>query len=294
MSARILDGKATAERIIASVRKKVEERIEEGLSRPGLAVVLVGDNPASAVYVKNKRQACERAGLLSRTYEMDSEASESDILELVRQLNGDTTIHGILVQLPLPDQVNPQRVTEQIHPGKDVDGFHPVNIGNLALRCPRLAPCTPRGIMRLLFEHDIPTHGEHAVVVGASNIVGRPMALELLLAGATVTCCHRFTTDLATHVAAADLLVVAVGRADIVRGEWIKKGAVVVDVGINRMDDGRLQGDVDFDLASERADWITPVPGGVGPMTVATLMVNTLLAAGTVLWPLDAKARFLA
>ncbi len=289
----ILDGKATAERIIAQVAQQVDARLNAGLPRPGLAVVLVGEDPASRVYVGNKKKACERAGIHTQSIELPADSSQQELLEVVDRLNADPSVHGILVQLPLPAHLDATEVTERIRPDKDVDGFHPFNIGKLALRQPALSPCTPRGIMRLLHEYDIPVRGRNAVVVGASNIVGRPMYLELLMAGATVTNCHRFTRDLPERVGEAEILVVAVGKPGIVQGEWVREGAVVVDVGINRREDGSLCGDVDFERAAESAGWITPVPGGVGPMTVATLLVNTLQAAGDVLWPVDGKGRFL-
>lgn len=291
--ANILDGKATADRIIAQVAQQVDARLTAGLPRPGLAVVLVGEDPASRVYVGNKKKACERAGIHTWSIELPADTSQQELLDVVDRLNDDPAVHGILVQLPLPAHLDATEVTERIRPDKDVDGFHPFNVGKLALRQPALSPCTPRGIMRLLHEYDIPVRGRNAVVVGASNIVGRPMYLELLMAGATVTNCHRFTHDLPGRVAEAEILVVAVGKPGIVRGEWVREGAVVVDVGINRREDGGLCGDVDFERAAERAGWITPVPGGVGPMTVATLLVNTLQAAGDVLWPVDGKGRFL-
>jgi methylenetetrahydrofolate dehydrogenase (NADP+)/methenyltetrahydrofolate cyclohydrolase len=241
-------------------------------------VVLVGNDPASEIYVKNKRLACEEAGLLSRSYDLAADTSEQALLDLIDALNEDGTIDGILVQLPLPAHINAETIIERIRPDKDVDGFHPYNVGRLALRIPQLRPCTPRGIITLLESTGESYYGREAAVVGASNHVGRPMALELLLAGATVTCCHRFTRDLESHVRAAEILVVAAGKPGLVPGEWIRPGATVIDVGIHRSEFG-LIGDVVFDTAKERAGWITPVPGGVGPMTVATLLQNTLYAA---------------
>lgn len=284
MPAKLIDGKAASGRLLERVRAGVASRAERGLPPPGLAVVLVGDNPASEVYVRNKRNACERVGMISRAYDLPDSVSHTELLQLIDRLNADEDIHGILVQLPLPPHINPETVIDRISPAKDVDGFHPYNMGRLALRNPALRPCTPYGVMLLLDDTGERYKGRHAVVVGASNIVGRPMALELLLAGATVTICHKFTGDLRHYVAAADILVVAVGRSGVVPGNWIRPGATVVDVGINRRDDGTLCGDVDFDTAAERAAWITPVPGGVGPMTVAVLLRNTLEAAGT---PID-------
>ena len=279
MTARLLDGKAISEQLIDALHLRVRQRVEAGLSAPGLAVILIGADPASEVYVRNKRRACQRAGFKAIDHDLPADFSQAELLALIDQLNGDQTVHGILVQMPLPAHIDASLVIQRIHPSKDVDGFHPENVGRLCLREPGLRPCTPKGVMTLLSHTDRPIRGSHAVVVGVSNHVGRPMVMELLLAGATVTACHKFTHDLAEHVCQADLLVVAVGRPGIVRGEWIKPGAVIIDIGINRLDDGSLCGDVDFRLARQRASWITPVPGGVGPMTVATLMQNTLEAA---------------
>lgn len=279
MSAKIIDGKALAERIQQAIAEEIRTRLAKGRRQPGLAVILVGKDPASEVYVRNKRRACKACGFLSRPYDLDESVSQSELLGLIDQLNDDPDIDGILVQMPLPAHIDPGAVIERIQPDKDVDGFHPYNVGRLAQRIPLLRPCTPYGVIRLLQSIEEPFYGRHAVVVGASNIVGRPMALELLLAGATVTVCHRFTKRLADHVRRADVLVVAVGKPGIVKGDWIKEGATVVDVGINRREDGRIVGDVEFDKARERAAWITPVPGGVGPMTVAMLLENTLEAA---------------
>ncbi|MGD2074068.1 MAG: bifunctional methylenetetrahydrofolate dehydrogenase/methenyltetrahydrofolate cyclohydrolase FolD [Gammaproteobacteria bacterium] len=278
MTARIIDGKAIAADLRRRVREQVEERLERGRRRPGLAVVLVGNDPASEIYVRNKRRACEEAGLLSRSYDLPPDTSEQALLDLIDALNDDAEIDGILVQLPLPPQINAETIIERMRPDKDVDGFHPYNVGRLALRIPQLRPCTPRGIITLLESTGESYYGREAVVVGVSNHVGRPMALELLLAGATVTCCHRFTRDLESHVREAEILVVAAGKPGLVPGEWIRPGATVLDVGIHRRQFG-LIGDVVFDTAKERAGWITPVPGGVGPMTVATLLQNTLHAA---------------
>lgn len=277
--ASILDGKAVATAIREEIRARVEQRLAQGRRRPGLAVVLVGSNPASQVYVRNKRAACDQAGFLSRSYDLPDTTSQAELLALIDRLNADAEIDGILVQLPLPAQIDNETVIERIRPDKDVDGFHPYNVGRLMLRIPALRPCTPHGIMTLLKHTGIDPMGKHAVVVGASNIVGRPMSLELLLAGCTVTTTHRFTEDLPGHVARADIVVVAVGKPDLIKGAWIKPGAIVIDVGMNRLPDGRLVGDVEFDAAAARAAWITPVPGGVGPMTVATLLQNTLWAA---------------
>ena len=279
MSAAIIDGKAIAQRIRDEIRTNVSRQVAAGQRPPGLAVILVGDNHASRVYVGHKRRACEEVGFHSESHNLDADVSETELLALIDRLNNDDSIDGILVQLPLPDHIDSETVIERILPSKDVDGFHPYNVGRLAVRLPLLRSCTPYGVIHLLDSVGETYKGRNAVVVGASNIVGRPMSLELLLAGATVTVCHRFTSDLEAHVRRADILVVAVGKPGIVSGEWIKPGATVIDVGINRTEDGKLTGDVDFDKARERAAWITPVPGGVGPMTVAILLKNTLYAA---------------
>ena len=279
MSAQIIDGKAIAAGIRQEVKRAVRQRNAQGLRPPGLAVVLVGNDPASEVYVSNKRKACNEAGFVSQSFDLPADTSEAALLKLIDDLNNDPSIDGILVQLPLPAHIDSETVIERIHPAKDVDGFHPYNIGRLTLRMPALRPCTPHGVMTLLKSTGQNLKGMEAVVVGASNIVGRPMSLELLLAGCTVTTCHRFTQNLSGHVARGDIVVVAVGKPGLVRGEWIKEGAIVIDVGINRNAEGKLVGDVDFEVAQSRAGWITPVPGGVGPMTVATLLQNTLYAA---------------
>ncbi|MCB1627319.1 MAG: bifunctional methylenetetrahydrofolate dehydrogenase/methenyltetrahydrofolate cyclohydrolase FolD [Xanthomonadales bacterium] len=278
MTAQRLDGKLIADELIDGVRRRVQARTRAGLRAPGLAVIQVGDDAASQVYVRNKRRACARAGLLTRDHDLPAELSQAALLQLIDALNADPAIDGILVQLPLPPQIDTQAVIGRIDPAKDVDGFHAENIGRLALRRPGLRPCTPKGVMTLLAHTHKAVLGKDAVVVGASNHVGRPMLLELLLAGATVTCAHKFTADLEQQVGRADILVVAVGRPGLVKGEWVKPGAVVIDVGINRLPDGALTGDVEFAVAAERASWITPVPGGVGPMTVASLLQNTLQA----------------
>ena len=279
MPAQIINGKQIAAEIRDAVRDDITERVQKGHRAPGLAVVLVGDDHASQVYVRKKREACEHAGIVSVAYDLPADTTQHQLLALIDELNHRASIDGILVQLPLPAQINEATIIDAIHPDKDVDGFHPYNIGRLTQRNPLPRPCTPWGIIMLLDHVGETYKGRHAVVVGASNIVGRPMSLELLLAGATTTICHRFTTDLEAHVRRADILVVAVGKPGIVKGEWIKPGATVIDVGINRQEDGSLTGDVDFEPAAERAAWITPVPGGVGPMTVAVLIQNTLLAA---------------
>ncbi len=278
MTAKILDGKAIAARIRAEVRDEARKLAAKAGRMPGLAVILVGDDPASKIYVRNKRRACEEAGFVSHALTLPAETTEQALLERIRALNADPSIDGILVQLPLPSQIRSERVIEAIAPEKDVDGFHPYNLGRLAARRPLLRPCTPAGCMRLLAETGVDLHGVEAVVVGASNIVGRPMALELLLAGATVTVVHRFTRDLEAHVRRAEVLISAVGKPALIRGEWIREGAIVLDVGITRLEDGRIVGDVEFEAARKRAAWITPVPGGVGPMTIAMLLANTLQA----------------
>lgn len=280
MSAQILDGKAIAAQIRQKISAAVAERTAAGKAAPGLAVVLVGDDPASQVYVRNKRRACEEAGIRSVEERLSADTPEAELLALIDRLNADESVHGILVQLPLPEQIDPERVIERIHPGKDVDGFHPYNMGRLVLKMPTLHPCTPKGVMTLLERTGIDLVGKDALIIGQSNIVGRPMMLELLAARCTPTVCHSKTKDLQAKAAAADVLVVAIGRPEMITGDWIKPGAVVIDVGINRREDGRLVGDVEFDSAAEKAAWITPVPGGVGPMTIASLLQNTLQAAG--------------
>ena len=279
MAAQLIDGKKISQQRIEAVAQAVKARQEKGLHTPCLAVVLVGDDPASAVYVRNKKLACQKSGIESRSYELPSETTQDDLLKLVDELNGDPAVDGILVQLPLPAHIDSQAVLERIVPHKDVDGFHPYNVGRLVVKMPLMRPCTPKGVMTLLEAYGIDPKGKKAVVVGASNIVGRPQALELLLSRATVTICHSATQNLADEVAAADILAVGVGIPNFVKGEWVKPGAVVIDVGINRLDDGSLCGDVEFDVAKERASMITPVPGGVGPMTIATLLENTVHAA---------------
>jgi len=279
MTAKIIDGKAIAAQIRQNVKQRVDKRLAEGIRAPGLAVILVGEDPASEIYVNSKRRDCAEVGFVSKSHDLSAGTTQKALLALIEQLNSDNLIDGILVQLPLPQHIDPKTVIETIHPDKDVDGFHPYNIGRLTQRTPLLRPCTPLGIMTLLEHTGEKIQGMEAVVVGASNIVGRPMGLELLLAGCTVTTCHRFTENTHEHVSRADIVVVAVGKPGIVKGEWIKSGAIVIDVGINRGIDGKLIGDVDYDAAAKRAGWITPVPGGVGPMTRATLLQNTLYAA---------------
>ncbi|TEA27654.1 bifunctional methylenetetrahydrofolate dehydrogenase/methenyltetrahydrofolate cyclohydrolase FolD [Candidatus Schmidhempelia bombi] len=277
MTAKIIDGKALAQQIRLQVKQRVEQRLSQGLRAPGLAVIQVGADPASEIYVRNKRRACEEVGFISYAYDFE-QATTEQLIELITQLNTDPHIDGILVQLPLPDNIDKTSVLEHIDPNKDVDGFHPYNIGHLCQRDPKLRPCTPYGIVKMLASTGIELSGLNAVVVGASNIVGRPMALELLLLGCTTTVTHSRTVDLAAHIANADIVIAAVGIPHFVKGEWIKSGAIVIDVGINRLPSGKVVGDVEFDSAALRASWITPVPGGVGPMTVATLISNTLEA----------------
>ena len=281
MTAKLIDGKAIAANLRQQIAQRVAQRREQGLRTPGLAVILVGSDPASQVYVSHKRKDCEEVGFISQAYDLPSEPSQTELTDLIDRLNDDPAIDGILLQLPLPEHLESSSLLERIRPDKDVDGFHPYNVGRLAQRIPLLRPCTPKGIMTLLESTGVDLYGKDAVVVGASNIVGRPMAMELLLAGCTVTVTHRFTQDLAGHVGRADLVVVAAGKPGLVKGEWIKEGAIVIDVGINRQDDGKLVGDVVYETALPRAGWITPVPGGVGPMTRACLLVNTLYAAET-------------
>lgn len=278
---RIIDGKAISNEIKNKIKSSISQRVEKGFRQPGLAVVLVGEDAASQVYVNNKKKACEAVGIKSTSFDLPVSTTQDELLELVDRLNKDDSIDGILVQLPLPSHIDSETIIERIEPLKDVDGFHPYNIGRLTVRIPTLRPCTPYGVMKLLESTGEDVKGKHAVVVGASNIVGRPMGLELLLAGATVTTCHRFTQDLPSHIRQADIVIVGVGKAELIKGDWIKPGAIVIDVGMNRLDNGKLVGDVEFNAAAEQASWITPVPGGVGPMTVAMLMENTLYANKT-------------
>jgi methylenetetrahydrofolate dehydrogenase (NADP+)/methenyltetrahydrofolate cyclohydrolase len=276
MSAQILNGNVIRDEIIAGLKIRVDAALAEGKRAPGLAVVLVGEDPASQVYVRNKENGCAKAGIVSFSHKLSAETTESELLGLIDQLNADPLVDGILVQLPLPKHLDSDMLLERIDPAKDVDGFHPFNFGRLAQCRPLLRPCTPAGVMTMLAKTGIPLRGKHAVVVGASNIVGVPMMLELLNERATVTICHSATTNLQEEVGRADLVVVGVGIPNFVRGDWIKEGAIVIDVGINRLDDGKLCGDVETAVAAEKASWITPVPGGVGPMTIATLLENTV------------------
>jgi len=277
-TAKILDGKALSARMRESIGKDVAELTHRHGRAPGLAVILVGSDPASQVYVRNKKAACEKLGIDSLSYDLAADTTQQHLLGLIGELNADPKVDGILVQLPVPDHINPETLIEAIDPAKDVDGFHPYNVGRLAARKPALRSCTPYGCMKLLAETGIDCHGKEAVIVGASNIVGRPMALELLLAGATVTVTHKFTVDLQSHIERADIVIAAAGKQGLVKGDWIKPDAIVIDVGIHRQQDGSLTGDVEFDAARKRAGWITPVPGGVGPMTITMLLSNTVEA----------------
>lgn len=278
MSAQIIDGKAISANLLNQIKSRISDRIAAGKRAPCLAVVLIGADPASAIYVRNKRLACEKVGVTSISHDLPATTTEAELLTLIKQLNNDASVDGILVQSPLPSHINEDVLIEHIDVNKDVDGFHPYNIGRLAVRQPTLRSCTPFGVIKMLEASNIDPMGLDAVIVGVSNHVGRPMALELLLAGCTTTSCHRHTKDLEGQVRKADLVVAAAGKAGLIKGEWIKPGAIVIDIGINRLADGSLSGDVDFATAKEHAAFITPVPGGVGPMTVATLMENTLLA----------------
>ena len=278
MTAHIINGKAIAEDLLNNIKAKLADRAAAGKRAPCLAVVLVGADPASAIYVRNKRLACDKVGIRSLSHDLPADTSQADLFALIDSINNDATIDGILVQSPLPHHINEDKLIERISVDKDVDGFHPYNIGRLAVRQPTLRSCTPFGVIKMLQASQIDLMGLDAVIVGVSNHVGRPMALELLLAGCTITSCHRHTKDLAGKVRSADLIVAAAGKAGLIQGDWIKQGAIVVDIGINRLSDGTICGDVDFNAAKARAGYITPVPGGVGPMTVATLMENTLLA----------------
>lgn len=278
MTAKVISGTELSKQIKSEIAKKIQFHLQQGKRSPGLAVILVGSDPASQVYVGSKRKSCAEVGINSQSYDLPEDTSEHDLLTLIDQLNQDDSVDGILVQLPLPKHIDSTKVIERILPHKDVDGFHPYNVGRLCQRIPTLRSCTPYGVMKLLETTDVNLYGQHAVIVGASNIVGRPMALELLLAGCTVTVTHRFTKDLESHIRQADILVVAVGKPEFIPGEWIKPNSIVIDVGINRGSDGKLKGDVEYQVAAEKAAYITPVPGGVGPMTVAMLMYNTLSA----------------
>ena len=283
MTAKLIDGKKIAEKIISEIKDKVISNQSEGIAPPGLAVIQVGKDPASSVYVRNKRKSCEEVGMKSFNYDLDKSTSQQELIELVDSLNNNAEVNGILIQLPLPSHINETIVIETISPSKDVDGFHPYTIGRLMQRIPLLRPCTAIGVITMLEAIEIDPKGMNAVIVGASNLVGRPLNLELLLKGATTTVCHKFTKNLKDHVMSADILAVAVGKPNFIPGSWIKEDAIVFDIGINRDENGKLTGDVDFDSAKEKASWISPVPGGVGPMTVAMLIKNTLLASELVL-----------
>ena len=279
MTAQIIDGKAVSVKCLDKIAAEVENRKAQNKRPPCLAVILVGDNPASHVYVRNKKNACEKVGFRSLSYEKSADFSEAELLALIDELNNDDTVDGILVQLPVPPHIDSQKIIERIRPDKDVDGFHPYNIGRLAVKMPLMRPCTPKGVMTMLAEYNIDVKGKNVTIVGQSNIVGRPQALEMLMNRATITVCHTATKDLPAEVGRADIVVAAVGRPNCIKGEWIKDGAVVIDVGINRLENGKLCGDVEFATAQEKASYITPVPGGVGPMTIASLLENTLEAA---------------
>lgn len=286
MSATLLDGRKIAAELKETTKQQLSQLREQGLLQPTLAVIIVGDDPASAIYVQHKQRACEETGIASKRYNLPATTTQDELTDLIERLNADPATQGILLQLPLPDHLRADDLLERIDPKKDVDGFHPYNLGRLAQRRPCLRSCTPFGIMTLLKHTQEDLTGQHAVIVGASNIVGRPMALELLLAKCTVTVCHRFTRDLAQHIQQADILISAIGKTGVINSEWIQPGSTVIDVGITRLADGSITGDIDFTTAKEKAAWITPVPGGVGSMTVATLMHNTLLAAS---WQADMK-----
>ncbi len=283
MTANIIDGKKIAGKIISEIKDKVIANQSEGIAPPGLAVIQVGEDSASSVYVRNKRKACEEVGMKSFNYDLDQSTTQQELIELVENLNNNAEVNGILIQLPLPSHINETIVIETIKPNKDVDGFHPYTIGRLMQRIPLLRPCTAIGVINMMEAIEIDPKGMHAVIVGASNLVGRPLNLELLLKGATTTVCHKFTKNLKDHVMSADILAVAIGKPNFIPGDWIKEDAIVFDIGINRDESGKLTGDVDFESAKEQASWISPVPGGVGPMTVAMLIKNTLLASELVL-----------
>ena len=278
-TAKIISGKEIAAQVRAELKSEIQKLKEATGTTPGLTVVLVGENPASVVYVRNKIKACEEVGIKSVQHKLPETTTHAELLALIRELNASKEVHGILVQLPLPKQINEEEILEEISPAKDVDGFHPYNVGRLMIGNPVLQPCTPYGVMRLIESTGVDLSGKDAVVVGRSNIVGKPMAMMLLRRNATVTVCHSKTKDLAERIKKADILVAAIGRAEFIKGEWVKEGAVVIDVGMNRTAEGKLVGDVDFEGASERASFITPVPGGVGPMTIAMLLKNTVEAA---------------
>ena len=278
MTAKIIDGKKIAQETISDIKEAISKTKKEGTKPPGLAVIQIGENPVSKIYVRNKRIACDQVGMQSFNYDLPETTSEKELIELVALLNKNPEVNGILVQLPLPDHINETKIIETIDPIKDVDGFHPYTIGRLMQRIPILRPCTAIGVITILDYIGVDAVGKNAVIVGASNLVGRPLALELLLRGATTTVCHRFTKNLENFVSQAEILAVAVGKPNTIPGNWIKKGAVVIDIGISRDTNGKITGDVEFDVAKKRASWISPVPGGVGPMTIACLLHNTLIA----------------
>ncbi|HGK7682785.1 TPA: bifunctional methylenetetrahydrofolate dehydrogenase/methenyltetrahydrofolate cyclohydrolase FolD [Legionella pneumophila] len=279
MSASLIDGREISALRRNELKQRVQYHVEQGQRAPGLAVVLIGNDPASLIYVSNKRKACEDVGITSHSYDLPAETTQEELIQVINELNQSDKIDGILIQLPLPKHINERTIIEHIKPEKDVDGFHPYNLGRLAQRNPFLRPCTPLGIMNLLHHYDLNVKRKHAVVIGASNIVGRPMSLELLLAGATVTICHKFTQQLQKFVEIADFLIVATGKMDVIATDWLKEHQVVIDVGMHRLPDGSIRGDVDFKKAVEKVAWITPVPGGVGPMTIVTLLENTMMSA---------------
>lgn len=279
MTASLLDGKYLAALRCEELKQRISHHIQQGQRAPGLAVVLLGNDPASRIYVTNKRKTCEEIGITSHSYDLPEQTSEKDLLQLIDTLNQSNQIDGILIQLPLPKHINERVIIEHIKPEKDVDGFHPYNLGRLAQKNPLLRPCTPLGIMNLLHHYQVEVKRKHAVVIGASNIVGRPMSLELLLAGATVTICHRFTQNIQKLVEISDILVVATGTINVINTDWLNEHQVVIDVGMHRLPDGSIRGDVDFKKALEKVAWITPVPGGVGPMTIVSLLENTMMAA---------------
>ncbi|MFO8908953.1 bifunctional methylenetetrahydrofolate dehydrogenase/methenyltetrahydrofolate cyclohydrolase FolD [Legionella pneumophila serogroup 3] len=279
MPASLIDGREISALRRAELKQRVLYHVEQGQRAPGLAVVLIGNDPASVIYVSNKRKACEEVGITSHSYDLPAETTQEKLIELINELNQSDKIDGILIQLPLPKHINERTIIEYIKPEKDVDGFHPYNLGRLAQRNPFLRPCTPLGIMNLLHHYELNVKRKHAVVIGASNIVGRPMSLELLLAGATVTICHKFTQQLQKFVEIADFLIVATGKMDVIATDWLREHQVVIDVGMHRLPDGSIRGDIDFNKAVEKVAWITPVPGGVGPMTIVTLLENTMMSA---------------
>ncbi len=280
MTASLIDGKIVAGEIKSNIKQVIAERTLRGHRPPGLAVILLGDNPAASIYVHNKRKVCNEIGLKSYAYDLPTSTSEKELLTLIDTLNEHAEIDGILVQLPLPSHINTTTIIEHINPHKDVDGFHPYNFGRLAQGNPLLRPCTPYGVIQLLQHYQLSLRGKEAVVVGSSNIVGRPMAMELLIAKATVTICHSATQQLEHHIKNAELVVVATGSYNVVKPDWLHANQIIIDVGMHRRPDGTVHGDIDFNEAKKRVQWITPVPGGVGPMTICTLMQNTLLAAG--------------